>query len=498
MIGRTVGNYVIQEKIGEGGMGAVYLAVHPKIQRQVAIKVLLPEYSKNPQMVARFFTEAKSANEIKNEHIVDIIDFGELEGGANYIIMEWLDGRSLSSAMMDGAFPVGRAIHITRGIGRALAAAHARGIVHRDLKPDNIFLVKRQSDPDFVKVLDFGIAKLMQAQASSPDVKTKTGALIGTPTYMSPEQCRGAPVDHRTDIYALGVIVYQMLTGRLPFLAEGLGDLLLQHMTQAPQPLRELQPSIPAAVEQAVLWALAKDPDKRPQHVQELLDALDGVSTGVHAAMQVATLPGKSLAPTDTLARAAGEKVQRPAGRGTVLVGALSAAVLVTAGAWVALHGRASSPVPAAPAPVSAPVKAPPAVAPAAPAPKPASVTPAPAAPATAHITIVIEPPGASVRLDDAPLKNPFEGDFPRGDARHHLVASAPGYRSEARWVSFDADRAIALTLHRGSGTHEESARRPQAAKEPEPAAKPAKLGTDGKPVYKGTKGSLITDNPYK
>src|SRR6185503_8618431 len=125
------------------------------------------------------------------------IDFGEMPEGGHYIIMEWLDGRSLSDVMTDGVFPVGRAVHVARGIGGALAAAHARGIVHRDLKPDNIFLITRGSDLDFVKVLDFGIAKLMQAEPAAADVKTKTGALIGTPTYMSPEQCRGAPVDHR-------------------------------------------------------------------------------------------------------------------------------------------------------------------------------------------------------------------------------------------------------------------------------------------------------------
>src|SRR5262249_3323695 len=155
-----------------------------------------------------------------------------------------------------GRLPLGRAIHIARQIARALAAAHARGIVHRDLKPDNVFLVRRNEDPDFVKVLDFGIAKLMQKAPIENEVKTQTGALIGSAAYMSPEQCRGQPVDQRTDIYALGVIVHQMLSGKLPFIAEGLGELLLAHMTKAPPPLREIDPSIPPAVEQAVLRAL--------------------------------------------------------------------------------------------------------------------------------------------------------------------------------------------------------------------------------------------------
>src|SRR6185436_3767475 len=152
--------YVVKQQIGQGGMGAVYLAEHVRLGKRVAIKVLLPAISAQPDLVRRFFNEAKAATEIHNPHIVDVIDFGELDDGSTYIIMEWLEGRSLAEALAEGRFNLARAVHVARGIGRALSAAHERGIVHRDLKPDNIFLVRHDDDPDFVKVLDFGIAKL--------------------------------------------------------------------------------------------------------------------------------------------------------------------------------------------------------------------------------------------------------------------------------------------------------------------------------------------------
>ncbi len=279
MILRTIHNYVIKEQIGQGGMGAVYLAEHARIGRRVAIKVLLPATSAQPDLVRRFFNEAKAAAEIRNPHIVDVIDFGELEEGTSYIIMEWLDGRSLADALAkDGRIAIPRAVHIARGIGRALAAAHERGIVHRDLKPDNIFLVRHDDDADFVKVLDFGIAKLTLGGAS--DVQTVAGAIMGTPHYMSPEQCRGAVVDQRTDVYALGVILYEMLSGRRPFQGRNMAELFDAHMNQTPPSLRSLDPSIPPSVEQAIFQALAKDPDKRFARVDALITAFADVLTG--------------------------------------------------------------------------------------------------------------------------------------------------------------------------------------------------------------------------
>ena len=301
MLGRTVGNYVVERKIGEGGMGAVYLARHPRIGKEVAVKVLLPAMSRDPELVQRFFHEAKAAAEIKDAHIVDVIDFGELDDGASYIVMEWLEGQSLSQLLVAaGKLPLERARKIARGIGRALAAAHARGIVHRDLKPDNIFLVRHDDDPDFVKVLDFGIAKLMDAT----DVKTRAGTILGTPYYMSPEQCQGGSVDPRADVYSLGVILYQMVTGRLPFEGQALGELLMAHVSRPPPPPRTYEPGLPASAEEALLQALAKDREQRFSRVEALVTAFSGDTVAEAATPLIATAPvAAAPAPAANLAR---------------------------------------------------------------------------------------------------------------------------------------------------------------------------------------------------
>ncbi|HEX8951516.1 MAG TPA: serine/threonine-protein kinase, partial [Polyangia bacterium] len=416
MIGQSVGNYVIQRQLGEGGMGAVYLAEHPRIGRKVAIKVLLRELSANAQAVTRFFNEARASSEIRNEHIVDVLDFGELADGASYLVLEFLDGQTLTQLLSRGPLGVRRTLHIVNGVGRALGAAHAAGIVHRDLKPDNVMLVKRGSDDDFVKVLDFGIAKLSQAQLE-PGMKTKTGALLGTPSYMSPEQCRGLPVDHRSDIYSLGVMMYQMFSGTLPFEADGLGNLLLAHMTQEPVPLGERVPGLPPHLGQVVARAMEKAPEARFQQVAEMLAAI-GDPSG-----QYATLSGESAAPRtswevpslksklDTIGgNVAAEAVRRtppsqPRRGGGLWIGLLSLLVIGGAGAFVwktrapsiPSQPRGEPPVAAAPAPNL--------VAP----PPPVEVKPA-TAPDEVRVLVHVQPATAQLFLDDAPIANPFDG----------------------------------------------------------------------------------------
>jgi tRNA A-37 threonylcarbamoyl transferase component Bud32 len=254
-------------------MGAVYVAQHQRLNRQVAVKVLLPQLGRNPEVRARFFREARAATDIGNEHIVEIIDFGELDDATSYIVMEWLHGQSLRDLLrQSGRLPIARALHIAEGIGTALQAAHAAGIVHRDLKPDNVFLVAHGGDPDFVKVLDFGIAKVTAGEADG--FKTQTGELLGTPHYMSPEQCNGKAVDQRADVYALGVILYEMLTGELPFKGRTMGELLVAHVTQPVPPPRTVNPAIPEDLERVVMQALTKSPDERFGRMEALLGAL--------------------------------------------------------------------------------------------------------------------------------------------------------------------------------------------------------------------------------
>jgi eukaryotic-like serine/threonine-protein kinase len=278
LLGKSVGNYEVREKLGEGGMGAVYLAEHPRIGKKVALKVLHAEFAANEEVVERFFNEAKAVNDIQHRNIVDIIDFGELSDEAGgrmvYFIMEFLDGLALNKLIRrEAPLPALRALHIASQISDALAASHRNQIVHRDLKPDNVVLLQRQGEQDFVKVLDFGIAKLTGDQQISH--RTRTGMVMGTPAYMSPEQCEGkGRIDHRTDIYALGILLYEMLTGRVPFQGEGYGEVLVQHLTQLPQRPATVNPAIDAYVEAVVMKALEKRPDDRFPTMDELRQAL--------------------------------------------------------------------------------------------------------------------------------------------------------------------------------------------------------------------------------
>ena len=227
------GRYVVKRRIGEGGMGLVYEGLHRDIDKQVAIKVLRDDLSRRPEVVARFRQEAKSASRIGHENIVDISDFGETTRGASYFVMEYLDGEDLANVLgRDVTVDADRACGIVLQCCRALSATHAKGIVHRDIKPENIFLTKRDGVDDFVKIVDFGIAKMSDIETDgAPGRKlTKTGMIFGTPEYMSPEQAAGKDSDHRVDVYALGILLYELLSGTRPFEMEGtsLASLVLK------------------------------------------------------------------------------------------------------------------------------------------------------------------------------------------------------------------------------------------------------------------------------
>ncbi|QQR91398.1 MAG: serine/threonine protein kinase [Myxococcales bacterium] len=257
--------YRIVRKLGEGGMGDVYEAEHTLIGRHVAVKCLLPEFAKNPEVVERFKREARAATMVGNEHIIDVTDMGQLPDGSPFIVMEMLEGREFAGLIEDeGPLPVGRTVRIIQQVCNALSAAHAKGIVHRDLKPENIFLVTKHGNPDFVKVLDFGISKVKEHKDSVQKSLTRTGVMMGTPHYMSPEQAQGlATTDHRTDIYALGVISYLALAGRVPFDGDTLPSLMVQVMTTEAEFLTDLRQDIPEALDAVIRKALTKDPADR-------------------------------------------------------------------------------------------------------------------------------------------------------------------------------------------------------------------------------------------
>ncbi|MBV8760375.1 MAG: serine/threonine protein kinase [Deltaproteobacteria bacterium] len=280
MIGQVIGNYRVSQELGRGGMGMVYAAEHVQLGRPAALKMLLPQLSADPAIVQRFFNEARAASAIEHPGIVAVYDYGTHTDGRAYIVMELLKGESLEHRLRRGSMTPQEAAAIVAQVAGALAAAHARGIVHRDLKPDNIFLVPNElvAGGIQVKVLDFGIAKLAGEQGGG--MKTQTGALIGTPAYMSPEQCMGrSDLDHRTDLYSLGCVFYHMLCGRPPFVSDqGTGMILAAHMRDAAPPL---PPSVPAPLAAITMRLLEKEPAKRYQSAAEVRAAL--VDAGVAA-----------------------------------------------------------------------------------------------------------------------------------------------------------------------------------------------------------------------
>jgi serine/threonine-protein kinase len=323
LIGATIdGRYRVEALLGEGGMGLVYRVTHTRLNKPLAIKVLRLENTRDEEVLARFRREAESASAIGNQHIVDINDFGVLSDGSTYFVMECLEGMDLIEAMdLARQIPENRALHIAGQICKALGAAHDAGIVHRDLKPENVFLMARDETADFVKILDFGIAKV----ANGPTRLTRKGEVLGTPHYMSPEQCEGEDVDHRTDIYALGVLLYEMLTGHVPHDADTMMGILTKHLYEDPIPPRIRAPQMSQPLEKLIMRCLEKRPDNRYQTMRELELDLARIQSG-----QRPTGPNTvTLTPTRPLA-------PRPPRVAPLYLGGLAAALLLLAGTLAA------------------------------------------------------------------------------------------------------------------------------------------------------------------
>jgi serine/threonine-protein kinase len=475
LIGKQVGNYQIRHKLGEGGMGSVYLAEHPRIGKKVALKILHAEFTANQDVTTRFFNEARAVNDIGHPNIVDIMDFGQIEGGSVYFIMEFLQGRSLAQVIRDEApLAPDRALAISLQIADALAASHRHRIVHRDLKPDNIILQPRGSQTDFVKVLDFGIAKLTGDQPGSH--RTRTGIVMGTPAYMSPEQCEGkGQVDHRTDVYALGIVLYEMLTGQVPFQGEGYGEVLVQHLTAVPQRPSTLR-LMPAHIEAVCLKALEKRPGQRyasmDDFIQALRDPVGYVEAGGGVAgflslnlgaptinptpppghLPMATpVPGTTPMPgSGVYAAQVPPTVMRPSmGHPTVaggapggskkglMFGAIGALVALGVGGAIAFKSMGGEETPAAIAAANKPA------------------TPSAGEPAAAgKVTIDVRsmPAGAEVRYAGELMGNtPVKFEVDRGDASVKLVVRLPGYVVREEPITPSQGRRFDLNLERES-----------------------------------------------
>ncbi len=280
------GRYRVERLLGTGGMGAVYEAEHIDIGKKVALKVLHPQFSRQADLVARFRREARAASKVGHPNIVDVTDSGTTDNGDVYFVMERLDGLDLGEVLRhERRVAPDRTVHIGTQICRALSAAHAAGIIHRDLKPENIFLVSRDGNADFVKVLDFGIAKQDMGNQNHPRRLTTPGIAMGTPEYMAPEQAAGKAIDGRVDIYSVGAILYEMLTGDPPHHGSNVMEILSRKAAEPPQPPRQLNPDIPETLEAAVMQCLEREPDQRPQTMGALEYELNKSMKGRGAAV---------------------------------------------------------------------------------------------------------------------------------------------------------------------------------------------------------------------
>jgi serine/threonine protein kinase len=477
LIGKSIGNYQIKAKLGEGGMGTVYLGEHPLIGKRVAVKVLLEELASKEDIVSRFFNEAKAVNDIGHANIVDIVDFGKTKNDAGqdivYFIMEFLDGESLAARLRRTGLTFKETMHVMEQCCSALAASHGKGIVHRDLKPENIYLCPRGNDKNFIKLLDFGIAKLTGDSGQSH--KTRTGLVIGTPTYMSPEQCEGKGlIDSRSDVYSLGIVMYELLTGRVPFPGEGFGEILVAHLTRLPDPPSHLNPDISPAIESIVMHAIEKDRNRRFQTMDEFAAAV--VDPAAHLAMYQGlpspasqSYPGVRSggtmiddgsgnlglrSPTGQQRPITGQRGPTTASgpRPTTLSGAASetvngevprksktpifvaaAAVLVVAGVGgvLALGGKKADPVPAA---IVAP---------------PPAVEKVEKKNEQFAIKIQTDPAGARVTRADTGETNtaPLEFKVKSGDPAFDIVVKLDGYVPQRSTITTDRSQVILLPL---------------------------------------------------
>jgi serine/threonine-protein kinase len=497
MIGQQFGNYRAISLLGEGGMGAVYLAEHPAIGRRVAVKVLHKNYIRDENLLTRFLNEARAANAIRHPNIIEILDSGTIADGTPFLVMELLEGESLGARIRRvGALPLKTAVDFCYQTASALGAAHKKGIVHRDLKPDNLFIVADPHDAEreWIKVLDFGIAKLQQGSAND-SVKTRTGTLMGTPIYMSPEQCRGTrTVDHRSDIYSLGIIFFEMMCGQPAFVSEGFGELVNMHLNVAPPAPSSQNPNVSPTLDAIVLKMLSKNPEDRFADMSELQAALKGaggsmlVVRGTAPASQEGVKSQPPIIPSvstsnpklrdTTFSTGVGERVDAAdaprKGKGKAVAVFFAAAALAGAGVFVfrdgekvGLQREMAAVTPAAPAPK---VALPP-VAPVAP---PAPVAPAkPAPPKTITVHVESDPAGASV-VDEASGGKlgvtPLMLTRPKGGSLK-LRLEKDGYMPNAHALSLDDDQTIELTLeHKQVKPARVHKSHPAAAGDSEPA----------------------------
>jgi serine/threonine-protein kinase len=467
LIGQPLGKYRITRLIGSGGMGAVFEAKHESINQRVAVKVLHAKLTSDADAVKRFMTEAKTTSLVHHVGLVKVHDFGQLDDGSAYMMMEYLEGESLRARLARVVkIEVIEALRITRQIAAALAAAHEKGVVHRDLKPENVLMVPDPETPsgERAKVLDFGIAKVLEPDGEV--LKTTTGAILGTPTYMSPEQCRGVGnVTEKADVYSLGAMLYQMIAGRPPFVGQGSGDLIAMHIVEAPQPLRELMPNVSPDVETLVHQMLIKKPDERPSMRQVLLSLEQlGLTATSAAGTQVVIVPPPPAPPART------RSVMLGVALGVVFLGAV-AAVLVSSGL-----GHSADPTPTPPPKVGD------------------GKPPAPAEATPVKLEILSQPPGAQVlgMPNQVPLGlTPWRIERPKDKGSLELLLRMPGFVDQKLLLSAQADETRRVTMI-AEPPHPTPVKPAENPKKNAPVKKPNGANKPGKPPGKSSGGDSI------
>jgi len=473
------GKYRLTTLLGKGGMGSVYRGQHVVIGKQVAVKFLHSEFAGSEEVVKRFYREAQAAAAIGHEGIIDVMDVGIAPTGEPYLVMEFLEGESLADLLVRaGPLDVGAAVGVFEPALQALHAAHTKGIVHRDLKPENIFLQHREGGPPRVKLIDFGISKISQGPGG--EKLTQTGSVMGTPAYMSPEQARGSTeLDHRSDLYSMGVILYEMLTGRLPFEGENFTEIIISILTQEPIPPREACAEFPNEAEPVLLRALVKDPAGRYADALEFAGALQGLSgyenrqaqlTSLAASAKKTTFAAGSLGPAidsspggsvaaDVLSMVSGgaatptgwagtQPPRKKSSRTKAIVAIVIVACVISAGGLGALFlvPRLTAPPPPAPVAPTAPVPA------------------APAKPKAVTITVNGAPDGARLIFDGVLITvNPFNVKY--GEAGLPLKVEAAGYQPFEITVVPSSDQIVPVKLEPA----------PEAAPADQPAKKKKK-----------------------
>ena len=450
--GSVVGEYTIERKLGDGGMATVYGAMHPLIGKKAAIKIIAPALSLDAGLVERFVLEARAVNAIGHPNIVDVFSFGVLSDGRSYFVMEWLQGETLYDRLWERRLGVDEALDILDQICDALEAAHEKGIIHRDLKPANVFLCPVRGRRDLVKLLDFGVAKLIAtddaldgADPLSRPPQTMTGQVVGTPDYISPEQARAKPVDGKTDVYALGIIAWEMILGRRPFEADNSADVVRMHLSEAPPKARSLWPEIPSPLDELLMAMLQKSAAKRPSpaEVRAVIRELRGTPPPFEWESSAPSLPPLDRtgpAPVSTL-----DVTPLPiaARRSRALPLALAAVAVAGALAGVVTWRARTVHRP----PIAQPLS------PIATAPSPAKTEPtAPATPPVADrgtLVVHVDAGNARIELDGTLIAQSASGArLGVGAGEHAVSVTAPGRRRYAGRVAVGRGATVELAVH--------------------------------------------------